>query len=190
MRMFQENDAVLSCFRVANGVTVDLTDSAQRVYRDVVSTPGQWKAGDTIKVKNASFPFFGYNSAREFDSPAMLCTLSGSLVPTGGNTLDTTTSGQGTTEMTITLNEDVADGAILVLYYRVGVPATYGSLKNDRKNDRADRHYVALDADHPFKDIFNKEVPSSYFKNATVTIKREMIIDGLSIQAVPPVDNQ
>ena len=171
---YAPGDPVCACFRVVNDITVGQTSTLERLHRDVVNTVGEWNIGDTFKIKDATHPFFGYESS----------TLTSDVIvqDAGGNMISCTTAGQGTNEITVTLTASAPAGDTLTICYRIGFEATYGSLKLDRKDERLDCHNITLNSTPTYQDVFNKPHPRA---SGTVVLKASMVSDGLTIQTNP-----
>lgn len=177
---YTNGDSVYACLRVQNPLPIGQTDTAERIHRVTVGTGGQWSIGDTVKVKETGgvYRFFGYDDATDLAGDVYLVTQAGVK-------LDTTTTGQGTDEATITLNEAGPAGEDLIICYRVGIPAVYDALHKDRKNDRLNVHCVNLTGgDHDWDSAFNK---THRWAIPLTKIKQEVLADGMSIQENPPV---
>jgi hypothetical protein len=172
---FNPGDPVFACLPTLNEVAVDQTDTGLRVYRDTISTPGQWNIGDTIKIKDATFVFFGYNDAKLATKPL--------LQTSTGSGIELSVSGTGSGEVTITLSATAPAGDTLTLGYRAGIPSTYVELLQDRKNDDIDIHKTTLNGGaKSFVDVYNH--PHKYF-GTNATVAEIVQVDGLSIQTNP-----
>lgn len=172
---FNPDDPVFACLPTLNEVEVGQTDTGLRVYRDTISTPGQWNIGDTIKIKDATYIFFGHIDAKLTSKPV--------LRTSAGSNIEITVANVGTGEVTITLSAAAPAGDTLTLGYRIGIPSTYVELLQDRKDDDIDIHKTTINGGaKPFVEIYNH--PHKYF-GTNATVAEIVQVDGLSIQTNP-----
>lgn len=173
---FNPGDPVFACLQVRNDLAVDGTDDSKRLYRDTVQTPNKWQAGDTVKLKDATFKIFGSTDS-DLTSGVILTTSTESLI-------GCTTSGQGSGEVTLTLTGTAPDGDMICVYYRVGVQGTYNELLQNRGNKELDIHKATLvGGAKNYVDVYN--TPHS-LAGPNATLKRIDKLDGMSIQTNPP----
>lgn len=172
---FSNNDPIYMCFRTINDLPVGETNNTLRVYRDVIGTTNEWNSGDTIKVNDATFLLFGYNDSK--------LSTEAFITDSNNNIIASTTSGQGTGTLTITLSNSGPVGETLKVCYRVGVAGTYGSLTQNRNNTDINCHEVTLNTSPTYQNIHNKP---HKFAGTTGTINTSCVADGLSIQTDPP----
>lgn len=175
---FNPDDPVLACLLTENSVAVDQTDTGLRVYRDVISTPGQWNIGDTIKIKDGTttYKFFGFHDTQ--------LTTAALLKSSTGTEITISMAGTGTSEATITLSAGAPAGDTLTLGYRCGIPSTYVELSQDRANDELDIHKTTINGGaKPYADVYNKPHP---IVGAAATVAQIVQVDGMSIQTNPP----
>ena len=172
---FSPGQNVFSALPTLNTVAVDQTDTGERVHRDTISTPGQWNIGDTIKIKDATYSFFGYNDSK--------LTTKAYLTGSNGTEIPVSVAGVGTTEMTVTLSATGTVGDTLTIGYRCGIPSSYVELLQDRANDDLDIHKtLMIGGAKPFVDVYNK--PHKYC-GTNCTVAAIVQTDGLSIQTNP-----
>ena len=173
---FTPGDPVFACLQARNDLMVNETDDTKRLYRDTVQTPNKWQAGDTVKIKDATFKLFGSHDS-DLTTVVVLHTSTGTAI-------GATTSGQGTGEVTATLTGTAPDGDTIKVSYRVGVPCTYGELAQNRGNDQLDLHKVILvGGAKNYVDVYNKP---HRLAGSNATLKTIDTLDGMSIQTDPP----
>jgi len=166
---FNKDDTVYACLRTRNPLPIDrLTDN--RLYRDVISQEGQWSQNDTIKIKDNIFVFYGYNDASELNDKV--------IVLDENKQLSISIQGQGSHELTITLNED-SNASTLIICYRVGVPAIYIKELEDRKHQKLNKHEVATTQIFSWYDVFYKE---HSLLGSEAKLGQKVVLDGMSIQ--------
>lgn len=172
---FTPGQNVFSCLPTLNTVAVNQTDTGERVYRDIISTPGQWNIGDTIKIKDATYVFFGYDNTK--------LTSKTYLANSSGTAIEVTVTGIGTTEVTVTLAGAGPNDDTLTIGYRCGIPSTYVELLQNRANDDLDIHKtIMVGGAKPYADIYNK--PHKYC-GTNASVAAIVQLDGLSIQTNP-----
>lgn len=172
---FTPGQNVFACLPTLNEVAVDQTDTGERVHRDVISTAGQWNIGDTIKIKDATFSFFGYNDTKLATKPY--------LENSSGTEITVSAADVGSTEVTVTLSAAGPVGGTLTIGYRCGIPSSYVELLQDRANDDLDLHKtLMIGGEQPFVDVYNH--PHKYC-GTDCSVAAIVQTDGLSIQTNP-----
>jgi len=177
---FTNGQSVLACLRTQNTLLVGESDTGKRIHRATIGTANEWNTGDTVKVKQAAgaYKFFGYGHADDLTDEIILTREDGTIIASS-------TSGQGTDDVTVTLDEAGVAGEDVVVCYRAGIAATYVVKGEDRKHAKLDRHEVTLDGGaHDYTDLFGEDHPKA---GAGATVKSAGVyLDGMSIQTVPP----
>lgn len=172
---FNPGDPVFACLPTTNDLPVDQTSTAERVHRDTIATAGQWNIGDTIKIKDATYVFFGFNDTSLTTKPVLTTSF--------GDDIACSVAAIGSGEVTITLSQVAPVGDTLAVGYRIGLASTYVELLQDRANDALNLHKTTINGGaKPFVEIYNK--PHKYF-GTNATVAQVVQADGMSIQTNP-----
>lgn len=150
------NDAIYACLQVETECPVGQTDTGERVHRVVIDTAGQWNVGDTIHIKlqtpATTCRIFGFTDSGIGSTDVIVITANRQVI-------SSTVTNLGTIEATITLTASAPAGATLTICYRVGLPATYNSMRRDRGSAPVDSHNITLDATAPYSEVYGTTHP-------------------------------
>ena len=167
-------DSVFATLKTENDCPVGETNSAERLYRGVVATPGEWAVGDTLILQlpgSSTCRLFG-SADSELNTPPI-------LLDSGGNPVGFTVTGQGTRTLTLTLTETAPDNETLTVCSRTGIPGAYVRMSRNISGSLM-RHVVVLETNY-FEVVYG--YTSAW--GSTATVGGALKIDGESLQTNP-----